>query len=142
MNPILFEATVDVAGGLIIFSCLAHFTNDPKDRLIDSEFYEKFGQDIPVGGHFEMEVIIPATKPEGTHIHINPHTGRQFLCWTSRLATEADAWKIFLTWSVGTAYTLVSGKDFLPLAGRPTNEFLAFMDHDYRIKLSRTNKII
>ena len=99
------------------FSCFVHLTKNEKDRFIDREFYEtslrkvlewnnehpmdKCHYEIPQGGHCELELLIPINngiEVPNVHIHLNPQTGKNFVCWTGSLPTISSAKSMFLDW--------------------------------------------
>jgi hypothetical protein len=133
-TTVTVPATATTSAREVRIVCLLHRTETAADRLIDKEFYDKYGTGVPEGTHYEMEVLEPPDKIPGVtiHIHIHPVTKQHFLCWTGRLPTEDAAKEIFLIWAVGTAYSIVYGKDFLPLVTNPST-FVPMMEHDFGI---------
>lgn len=134
-----FETVVRGKNIIHTFRCDVHRTESPADRLMEVSFYEKASQPgVPQGVHYEMEIMEPTSTPYGlpVHIHVNPASKRRFLCWTGSLPTEDSAWNLFQVWSIGTAYTLETKKDFGALMLKDVEKFKELMAHDHNIKLT------
>lgn len=109
-----FELCVTTPKEEISFACVCHRTEDPKDRLIDQSFYEQSSPDgIPQGTHHEIELLPGSWERMPMHFHVNPITNRIFLCWTGHLPYIQNAVTVFERWCLGTAFSIVTGDDFL-----------------------------
>jgi len=109
-----FEICVATPEERISFECVCHRTDDPQDRLIDRSFYERFSPDgVPQGIHHEIELLPGSWERMPFHFHVNPITNRIFLCWTGHLPCVEDAVTVFERWCLGTAFSIVTGDDFL-----------------------------
>lgn len=120
------------------FHFVAHQTSSKEERLLEPAFYVEGSVDhcVPEGDHIEVEVFSPwitLPLPENMHLHVNPFSGRMFVCYTPRLPTMQEAYTMLVLWSVGTAFTLVTGKDFVPEIAEGTDAFFNRMEKEYGI---------
>ena len=93
------------------FELIIHEVLGPGELLIEDEFYEYNDGKIPVGKHWEIEIISPAgIKGPGTHVHTSKKNGKEFVCWPFQLASYEQALAMLKIWMVGTVFTLNSGK--------------------------------
>lgn len=129
----------------LVFHCLVHATTSPDARMIEPAFYKRWvPQAIPQGPHHELELLLEESSdlaaitlrhqsPPKLHIHKHPETGKSYVCWTGSLPTVDLAQELFKMWSVGTAYSLVSGKDFSELFTSNIPNFIDLMGIKYGI---------
>ncbi len=106
--------------------------------MIEKEFYEKWCPTaIPQGEHHELELLTDFTAfyKHPLHIHKNPITGKQFMCWTGHVPTITLARKVFEMWGVGMVYTMIHGLDFALKFTDSQEAFLVFMKEEYGIFL-------
>lgn len=108
---------VSVPEGNVTFTFDVHCSSNRAERLMEWRFYARgFGKQ-PTRVHHEMEIVSPEVwKSEfcsKIHYHTSP-VGRQFVCWTGQLSTMAEVAAVLKTWCLGTAFTMVTGKDFVP----------------------------
>ena len=126
------QLTVNTPKGKITFRCIPHLSKCKEDLLIEPEFYVRYSKaGVPFGDHYELELLETPWLPEGAHsihIHHNPHTNRNFVCWPSQLPTIKEAEQMFRVWCVGTAYTLIHGMDFVTLFEGDFMKFLNYME--------------
>lgn len=134
-----FEFTVVTLKGKTVFQCIAHHSKQTEDLLIESDFYTRFGKTgVPTGDHYELELVNTSWLPPGKHaihIHQNKLSGRNFVCWPNQLATIEEAQAMFRGWCVGTAYTLLTGNDFVSLFDGDFKKFINNMDRTYGIRI-------
>ena len=104
-------------GERLVFEVVTHFSTKPEDQGLEADFFIKLGKTPPVGEHYELQMLAHPPLKEGVpmHIHQNPATGKWFVCYVPRVPTLEEAEVMFKTWSLGTAYALIHGKDFLPI---------------------------
>lgn len=134
-----FELTVSTPSGKTSFECIARHSKKPEDLLIEHDFYIQKGTNgVPNGDHYELELVTtPWLKPgkNKLHIHQNPLSGRNFVCWPNQLRTIEEAQALFRVWCVGTAYTLFSGTDFESLFDGNFKKFIDKMNKEHKIKI-------
>lgn len=117
MKTTRMVCVVSVPGGNVMFTFDVHCSSNRAERLIERKFYARGGGTQPKRVHHEMEIVCPTVWEQGhgpkIHYHTSP-VGRQFVCWTGQLSTMAEVAAVLKTWCVGTAFTMVTGKDFVP----------------------------
>ncbi len=107
------------------------------ERLIERKFYTRGGGRQPKRVHHEMEIVYPTVWEQGHSSKIHYHTsknGRQFVCWTGQLSTMAEVTAVLKTWCLGTAFTIVTGKDFVPETQRKQPFFKRMKRLGFEIK--------
>jgi len=104
-------------GERLVFEVATHFSTRPEDQGLEEDFFIGLGKTPPVGEHYELQMLAHPPQKDGVpmHIHQNPATGKWWVCFVPRVPTLQDAEVMFKTWSLGTAYALIHGKDFLPI---------------------------
>ncbi len=88
--------------------------------MIEEAFYVQWGDGVPVGLHYEVEVLskeltghpLMAESPSPLHVHLSSKNDRYFICWTHPVDTFDLAMKMASAWAVGTVYTIESAIDF------------------------------
>jgi hypothetical protein len=98
------------------FSVLVHAHTNPEDFHLDPvAFYTKWGKTIPQLPHHEIEIKEPPPEffdGKGLHVHHSrKNPGYLFVCYPQRIASEADALRIFRTWCLGSVATLAEKVD-------------------------------
>lgn len=99
-----------------VFEVALVVSESPATHGLEENFYWNASKKAPPQGtHHELEVLAVPPKRDGVpmHVHKNPTTGRTFVCYVPRVPTVEDAKTMFTTWSLGTAYALVAGTDFV-----------------------------
>ena len=100
------------------FIARTHLALTPDERLIDDDFY-KDNDGIPQCRHYELilETKVWLDKnAQHIHYHQNPHTKKMiFVYWTHPILTLKKATQVFENWCLGTAYTMVTGNDYVPI---------------------------
>ena len=142
------ELTIQTTQETFVLPCLCHRSENPSERNIEQEFYENGAPEgIPQGTHYEMELMQgPWDRPGMPKLHIHPNraTGRKFVCWTGRLPNIELALVVFEHWSMGTVYTMTTGKDFVLLVTQLKNDWGAIysrLEKDFGIKLIDTKVV-
>lgn len=140
IDPTATQLTVVIrlpSGEQVKFVALAHRSEGPEERKIESDFYEI----PPRGVHHELEILSPPvwTHEHSTQMHVHRvEDGRRFLCWASEVPTLNEAELLFEMWCLGTAYSMVTGKDFTGLITGSWAEFGHLMETGYGLTIDAT----
>jgi|GEM_PF-6150760 len=122
------------------FNFVAHRTTAVKKRIFRAAFYKSYSplKRVPRGIHFEVEIIDPkpwSSAPEHVHVYSEPGWERVFICYTSPLPSLDAVHAMLEVWCVGTVYTLITGKDFVPEKSKHPQSFLERMREEHGITL-------
>ncbi len=111
------KAVVKGIGFYISFECLLHRAENVQDLWMSPVlFYQKYAKKVPEFPHYEMELLTQGVE-NCKHIHHHKSerdSGKYFCCWTGRIESESDAKDMFLLWSMGAAYSMMTGEYFVP----------------------------
>ena len=132
------STAVDVRGVPYVISCVARESNSPAERLIEPEFYLKGGGSPPQGKHYELELVTPVWQDVNAkliHFHRSDRNGKNYVCWTGQLPTIKAAQGLFEVWCAGTAYTMATGNDFIPLFKGSGEEFLRLLETEHGVRV-------
>jgi len=108
---------IQTPGKVIEFNLVIHEVNAPKELLISQGFYENYGR-LPIGSHFEIEVIGFEFDPAiDDIIHITDGVdGRKFIYYPRQITSLKKAISVAHFFCLGTAYSVVNDDDFQCLA--------------------------
>ena len=105
----------------ICFSLKVHKHIDAPHGLILPEllfYYTSTGR-VPVGVHYEIEIMTPAVWESDfakqSYIHTYSPFGepkRHFICYPNQIEDRAQLEEVVKIWAVGTTFTLDHGIDF------------------------------
>jgi len=101
-----------------MITCILFKAENESQLQIEPDFYIKnsFAHMIPVFPYYEMRILTPVWGHDEEHkIHWHQsekYPGMYFVCLTCRVASVEDAKELFKLWCIGTAYTMITGKDF------------------------------
>ncbi len=128
--------------GVLYFNCLLHKSSSPLNRLIDHSFYESLLDGIPDGEHYELELMekwyLNHKYSKLLHIRTSLLNSRNFVCYLQKISDIVAALRVFLVWSIGTAFTVTSGKDFLEIYTGNVDSFIETMKNEYGIVATST----
>lgn len=133
-----FRILVATPTGRVTFVIAAHLAVMPVQQLIEPDFYIRFSRSLspPRGPHYELEVLEPVDmgQTEHIHVHVSKKNERKFVCWSGHLPTLQHAKSVLWTWCLGTAYTMVTGENFVLVLNRVGEDaFFAETCADYEI---------
>lgn len=126
-------------GNLYPFRVRAHRSEGQADNRIEAAFYERWNGGIHAGVHYELQLVMrpPVKAVEGAshHIHHNPETGVDFICYPGAMPDLRTAYRILEYWSVGVVYAIEQEKDFNDVLAEHPRDFLQFMANTYDISI-------
>jgi|ERR1035437_691855 hypothetical protein len=140
------QVTVSNNGQEEVYLALARRSMKPEDLFMDPvNFYEAFAKKIPLGEHYELEIIEPPKDffaKHVLHVHISAKNGRPFVCYPPQVPTLERAAEVFSFWCLGTALTVSRQIDlntvFSGECHGDEKKFLQVMREKYHVHLVMT----
>jgi len=128
-----------------LFNSVIHTAKSAGDLLLDRDFYIQNGPGLPECEHHELELTDERIWNHRFHPLIHFRTsklnGRKFICFPSRISSIKDVIKIFITWTVGTTFTMTHGRDFQEVYKNDMDTFLKVMKERYSIEYTGNIKL-
>ncbi len=134
------EETISIVvkskNGTFVFHFQTWVSNSPSELQIEDEFYLKFSKTnaLPVGDHHEMEILSyqnlehdPNVKQ--LQIHKSKKTNGYFISWPNQIEKDTDMIMILWLWSVGTIFTMETGKKYQEEIGSSRMDIQKCIDH-------------
>lgn len=142
-----FMAVVQAEKVEIPFQAIVHQGIGPNGLMIDDDFYNNYAGGVHVGVHHEIQILLPKVWESGDQSKIHIHRSRKdsslpryFVCYPPKIADLAKAEEVFKIWILGTAFTLLTGRDFQEIyTGENANlrNFQEILRRDYNITLKK-----
>jgi hypothetical protein len=140
MNVTLTAEIVHGVNALAPLVAVVHEVNAPDGLLLDHGFYLEFGHAVPQGLHYELELTDPTiwTHAHRDMIHHRQSTlnERRFVCYPLPMPTRAKARDVFTIWALGTAFTMMHGKDFQLIHTGDNLAFMRIMSKTYHLNVA------
>lgn len=87
---------------------LHQHTSPDQFFLHPEDFYRKWGNSVPEGTHYEIEILEPSTevlRRKTVHVHDVARSSNLFICYPLHIPTLEKAVQVFKTWCLGTVLT-------------------------------------
>ena len=135
----VIKTTVRAPEESFSFACRIHTASNRKEFLIDLAFYQQ-AMGVPAGVHHELELldesVLKHKHRQRIHVRTSALNGRKFVCYPLRIADIGEVFRVFSIWSLGTTFTMVTGRDFQEIYNGDRESFVREMETTYGIEPS------